>query len=148
MPRIVTQKSTVARTPSENARSWYLVDAEGQTLGRLATRIARVLTGRDRADFTPHVDTGAHVVVVNAAKIHVSGSKMTSKVYRHHTGYMGGLKETTLAALHAKNPIKPLREAVNGMLPKHSHRTAMIRRLHLYAGAEHKHEAQKLSPLR
>ena len=148
MARTVTQRSTVARTPADTERAWYLVDAEGLTLGRLATRIARVLTGRDRADFTPHIDLGAHVVVVNAGAIHITGQKRDTKLYRHHTGYMGGLKEKTFSALHAKNSVAPLREAVNGMLPKHSHRDAMLRRLHLYAGAEHKHAAQKLLPLR
>lgn len=147
MARIALQKTTLPPRLSEKERPWYIVDASGKTLGRLATTIARTLTGRDRADQIPFIDNGAHVVVINAALVHFTGSKATQKLYRHHTGYMGGLKERKLSDVLREKPIKPLTEAVSGMLPKHSHRRAMLMRLHVFAGAKHPHEAQTPKPL-
>lgn len=140
-------KTTVPKQLHANDRPWYIVDAEGQTLGRLATRIARVITGRDRADQIPFIDNGAHVIVINAALVKVTGKKMDQKLYRHHTGFMGGLKEQRLVEAFTKTPTKPIEEAVNGMLPKTKHRTAMFLRLHAFAGPEHTHTAQQPKPL-
>jgi len=149
-PRLPTPKFSRTTVPPQlapDARPWYLVDADGQTLGRLATRIARVLSGRDRVDQIPFIDNGAHVVVINAAKVRVTGKKMEQKLYRHHTGFMGGLKEQRLADAFTKKPTKPVEEAVYGMLPKNKLRQAMFLRLHVFAGPEHNHEAQQPKPL-
>ena len=124
-------------------RDWYVVDADGKTLGRLATEIARRLRGKHKAVYTPHVDTGDYIIVVNAEKIHVSGTKETSKYYHRHTGYIGGLKSVRLDKQRAAHPERILEHAVRGMLPKNSLGRAMYSKLKVYAGSEHKHAAQQ-----
>ena len=124
-------------------RKWYVVDAEGQTLGRLSAEIAKVLRGKNKPVFTPHIDTGDYVIVVNAAKVKVTGKKLDQKVYYHHSDYVGGMKETTLREMMAKKPEAVVELAVKGMLPKGPLGRSMIKKLHVYAGAEHAHEAQK-----
>lgn len=124
-------------------RKWYLVDADGCTLGRLSSEIAKVLRGKNKAIYTPHADTGDYVVVINADKIKVSGKKMEQKVYYNHSDYVGGMKETTLAEMMAKKPEKVIELAVQGMLPKGPLGRQMITKLHVYAGAEHEQQAQK-----
>ena len=124
-------------------RKWYVVDAEGCTLGRLSSEIAKVLRGKNKAIYTPHADTGDYVVVVNAEKIKVTGKKMDQKVYYHHSDYVGGMKETTLAEMMAKKPEKVIELAVQGMLPKGPLGRQMITKLHVYAGPEHEQQAQK-----
>ena len=124
-------------------RKWYVVDAEGQTLGRLATQIAVVLRGKNKPTFTPHVDTGDYVIVVNAEKIVLSGKKLDQKNYYRHSGYVGGLKTTVARKMIEKNPEFMVYEAVRGMLPKNTLGRHMIKKLHIYRGAEHKHQAQK-----
>ena len=124
-------------------RKWYVVDAEGQTLGRLSAEIAKVLRGKNKPVFTPHIDTGDYVIVVNAAKVKVTGKKLDQKVYYHHSDYVGGMKETTLREMMAKKPEAVIELAVKGMLPKGPLGRTMIKKLHVYAGAEHAHEAQK-----
>ena len=134
---------TYMPNPSQVERKWYVVDAEGQTLGRLASEIAKVLRGKNKPIYTPHIDTGDYVIVVNADKINVTGKKLDQKVYYHHSDYVGGMKETTLREMLAKKPEKVIELAVKGMLPKGPLGRAMIGKLHVYAGPEHKHEAQK-----
>ena len=129
--------------PDKVERKWYVVDADGQTLGRLASEVAKVLRGKNKPIYTPHIDTGDYVIVVNADKIHVTGKKLDQKVYYHHSDYVGGMKETTLREMLAKKPEKVIELAVKGMLPKGPLGRAMIGKLHVYAGPEHKHEAQK-----
>ena len=129
--------------PDKVERKWYVVDADGQTLGRLASEIAKVLRGKNKPIYTPHIDTGDYVIVVNADKINVTGKKLDQKVYYHHSDYVGGMKETTLREMLAKKPEKVIELAVKGMLPKGALGRAMIGKLHVYAGPEHKHEAQK-----
>ena len=124
-------------------KKWYLVDAEGMVLGRLATRIARLLTGRDKPSYTPFLDTGDHVVVVNADKVRLTGKKLTQKFYRRHTGYPGGLKEISAGDLLARSPERLVREAVIGMLPKSKLGRAMRKKLKVYRGAQHPHQAQQ-----
>lgn len=124
-------------------RKWYLVDAEGCTLGRVASEIAKVLRGKNKAIYTPHADTGDYVVVINADKIKVTGKKMDQKIYYNHSDYVGGMKETTLAEMMAKKPEKVIELAVRGMLPKGPLGRQMITKLHVYAGAEHEQQAQK-----
>ena len=124
-------------------RKWYVVDAEGQTLGRLATQIAVVLRGKNKPTFTPHVDTGDYVIVVNADKIVLTGKKLDQKNYYRHSGYVGGLKTTVARKMIEKNPEFMVYEAVRGMLPKNTLGRHMIKKLHIYRGAEHKHQAQK-----
>lgn len=124
-------------------RKWYLVDAEGCTLGRVASEIAKVLRGKNKAIYTPHADTGDYVVVINADKIKVTGKKMDQKIYYNHSDYVGGMKETTLAEMMAKKPEKVMELAVRGMLPKGPLGRQMITKLHVYAGAEHEQQAQK-----
>lgn len=136
-------KTLVAKQIPGNERSWFVVDAEGQTLGRLATKIATVLSGRNRVDFTPHLDNGAYVIVINAEKIAVTGTKEEVKLYRTHSGYMGGLKETTLADMRKLKPTHIITHAVSGMLPKNKLREGMLDRLKVVAGATHKYDAQK-----
>ena len=130
-------------SPSTIERQWYVVDATGHTLGRLASEIASILRGKNKPTFTPHIDTGDYVVVVNADKIKVTGKKMNQKVYYNYTGYVGGLKETTLKEKLAKKPEQVIELAVKGMLPKGPLGRQMFTKLHVYAGPEHKHEAQK-----
>lgn len=126
-----------------NERKWYVVDAAGKNLGRLATEIARVLSGRNRVDYTPHADNGAYIVVINAEKIAVTGTKESVKMYRSHSQYMGGLKETPLEKMREINPTHVLRHAVLGMLPKNRLQADMIARLKLVVGNTHQYEAQK-----
>ena len=139
--------TTVSAKPAEVRRDWYLVDADGKTLGRLATEIARRLRGKHKPIYTPHVDTGDYIVVVNAEKVHVTGNKRQAKMYHHHTGYVGNLKSISLEKLLAKAPERVIESAVKGMLPKNSLGRAMYRKLKVYAGPEHKHTAQQPQPL-
>ncbi len=130
-------------SPATVERKWYVVDAEGCTLGRLSSEVAKVLRGKNKPIFTPHIDTGDYVIVVNADKIDVTGKKLDQKIYYHHSEYVGGMKETTLKEMLAKKPEKVVELAVKGMLPKGPLGRQMIRKLHVYAGPEHKHAAQK-----
>jgi large subunit ribosomal protein L13 len=134
-------KSYMAR-PLEVERRWYVVDAEGQTLGRLATEIARVLRGKNKPRYTPHVDTGDFVVVVNAERVVVTGRKAEQKLYRRHSGYPGGLKTTTYEQMMERQPTEILRKAVRGMMPKTRLARQQLRKLKIYAGPEHPHAAQ------
>ncbi|MDD2978964.1 MAG: 50S ribosomal protein L13 [Hespellia sp.] len=134
---------TYMPNPEKVERKWYVVDAEGCTLGRLSSEIAKVLRGKNKAIYTPHADTGDYVIVVNAEKIEVTGKKMAQKVYYHHSDYVGGMKETTLAEMMDKKPEKVIELAVKGMLPKGPLGRDMIKKLHVYAGPEHDHQAQK-----
>ena len=129
--------------PDKIERKWYVVDADGQALGRLASEVAKVLRGKNKPVFTPHVDTGDYVIIVNADKIKVTGKKMDQKVYYNHSEYVGGMKETTLKEMMAKKPERVLELAVKGMLPKGPLGRTMIKKLHVYAGPEHNHAAQK-----
>ena len=133
--------------PGEVAREWYLVDAEGQTLGRLATRIADTLRGKGKPQYTPHVDTGDFVIVVNAEKITVTGNKLDQKQYFRHSGYPGGLRSRTLREQLDRRPTEVLRVAVKGMLPKNRLAAKQLTKLKIYAGPEHPHEAQAPKPL-
>ena len=128
-------------------RKWYLVDANGKTLGRLASRVAILLRGKHKPTFTPHVDTGDHVVIINADKIRLTGDKFKTKTYIHHTGYPGGLKSVTAEHLHAKNPTGLVTRAIKGMLPKNPLGKQMARKLKVYTGTAHPHEAQRPEPL-
>lgn len=134
---------TYMANPDKIERKWYVVDAEGCTLGRLASGVASVLRGKNKPQFTPHVDTGDYVIVVNADKIKVTGKKLEQKIYYNHSEYVGGMKETTLKEMLAKKPEKVIELAVKGMLPKGLLGRAMNKKLFVYAGPEHKHEAQK-----
>ena len=134
---------TYMANPDKIERKWYVVDAEGCTLGRLASGVASVLRGKNKPQFTPHVDTGDYVIVVNAEKINVTGKKMNQKIYYNHSEYVGGMKETTLAEMMAKKPEKVIELAVKGMLPKGPLGREMYTKLFVYAGPEHKHAAQK-----
>ena len=129
--------------PAKVERKWYVVDATGYTLGRLASEVAKVLRGKNKPVFTPHVDTGDYVIIVNAEKIKVTGKKLDQKIYYHHSDYVGGMKETTLREMLAKKPEKVVELAVKGMLPKGPLGREMFTKLHVYAGAEHPHTAQK-----
>ena len=130
-------------SPSTIERKWYVVDATGYTLGRLSSEIAKVLRGKNKPQFTPHIDTGDYVIVINAEKIAVTGKKLEQKMYYHHSDYVGGMKETTLREMMAKKPEQVIELAVKGMLPKGPLGRTMIKKLHVYAGAEHAHQAQK-----
>ena len=134
---------TYMANPDKIERKWYVVDAEGCTLGRLASGVASVLRGKNKPQFTPHVDTGDYVIVVNADKIKVTGKKMDQKIYYNHSDYVGGMKETTLKVMMAKTPEKVVELAVKGMLPKGPLGREMYTKLFVYAGPEHKHAAQK-----
>ena len=134
---------TYMANPDKIERKWYVVDAEGQTLGRLAAEVAKVVRGKNKPEFTPHIDTGDNVIVINAEKIKVTGKKLDQKVYYHHSDYVGGMKETTLREMMAKKPEQVIELAVKGMLPKGPLGRTMIKKLHVYAGAEHAHQAQK-----
>ena len=134
---------TFMASPATIDRKWYVVDAEGKTLGRLASEVAKVLRGKNKAIFTPHIDTGDYVIVVNAEKINVTGKKMNQKIYYNHSEYVGGMKETTLAEMMAKKPEKVIELAVKGMLPKGPLGRSMIKKLHVYAGPDHEQQAQK-----
>jgi large subunit ribosomal protein L13 len=124
-------------------RQWHVIDAEGQVLGRVATEAARLLQGKHKAVYTPHIDTGDHVVIVNAAKVRLTGRKEEQKLYRYHSGYEGGLREERAKVVRAKQPARIVEEAVRGMLPKTTLGEAMWRKLKVYAGGEHPHAAQK-----
>jgi large subunit ribosomal protein L13 len=138
---------TYSAKPGEITREWYLVDAEGKTLGRLATQIADTLRGKRKPQYTPHVDTGDFVIVVNAEKIHVTGNKLDQKRYYRHSGYPGGLRSRTLREQLDRRPTEVLRVAVKGMLPKNRLARQQITKLKIYAGPEHPHEAQNPKPL-
>jgi large subunit ribosomal protein L13 len=144
----VTMQKTWNAKPGEITRRWYVVDAEGQTLGRLATRIADVLRGKDTPQYTPHVDTGAFVVVVNAERIHVTGKKLDEKLYYRHSGYPGGLRSRPLREQLERRPTEVLRKAVKGMLPRNRLGRAQLGKLKIYAGPEHPHAAQNPEPLK
>jgi large subunit ribosomal protein L13 len=133
--------------PGEIERRWYVVDAEGQTLGRLATRIADALRGKGKPQYTPHVDTGDFVVVVNAEKVAVTGKKLDEKIYYRHSGYPGGLKQRTLREQLERRPTEVIRTAVKGMLPKNKLAARQITKLKVYAGPDHPHAAQAPEPL-
>jgi len=134
---------TFSAKPHEVRREWLVVDAAGKNLGRLASEIARRLRGKHKPEFTPHVDTGDYIVVINAEKIAVTGRKMTDKMYHHHTGYIGNLKSISLEQQLQKHPERVIGSAVKGMLPKNPLGRAMFRKLKVYAGSQHPHEAQQ-----
>ena len=138
---------TYTAKPGEVERRWYVVDADGQTLGRLATRIADTLRGKGKAQYTPHVDTGDFVVVVNAEKVLVTGNKLDQKRYYRHSGYPGGLRSRTLREQLERRPTEVIRKAVKGMLPRNRLARQQINKLKIYAGPEHPHEAQAPQPL-
>ena len=131
----------------EIARKWFVVDASGQTLGRLASRVARILNGKDNPQYTPFIDTGDHVVVVNASKVKLTGRKEDQKIYRQHSGFEGGLREERARIVRQRKPERLVEEAVRGMLPKTKLGEAMYRKLKVYAGPDHPHAAQKPSKL-
>jgi large subunit ribosomal protein L13 len=134
---------TYLEKPAEVQRKWYVIDAEGKTLGRLAARVASVLRGKHKVTFTPHVDTGDHVVIINAEKIRLTGSKMETKTYARHSGYPGGLKILTARHIHERRPTQLLTRAIQGMLPKTPLGKHMAKKLRVYAGTEHPHQAQQ-----
>ena len=134
---------TFMASPATIERKWYVVDATNMTLGRLASEVAKVLRGKNKAIFTPHIDTGDYVIVINASKVKVTGRKLDQKIYYHHSDYVGGMKETTLIEMLAKKPEKVVELAVKGMLPKGPLGREMYTKLHVYAGPEHQHAAQK-----
>lgn len=138
---------TFSAKPEEVRRDWYIVDAKDKTLGRLATQLASRLRGKHKPEFTPHVDTGDYIVVVNAAHIRVTGNKLNDKMYYRHTGYVGNLKSINLKKLLETAPEQVLNLAVKGMLPKNSLGRAMMRKLRVFAGPEHSHQAQQPQPL-
>lgn len=138
---------TFSAKPEEVRRDWYVVDATNKTLGRLATELAARLRGKHKPVFTPHVDTGDHIIVVNAANIRVTGNKRTDKMYYRHTGYIGNLKSISFEKLMEKAPEQALTLAVKGMLPKNRLGRAMLKKLRVFAGAEHDHQAQQPQPL-
>lgn len=138
---------TFMAKPETVQHGWYVVDATGKTLGRLATEVARRLRGKHKPEYTPHVDTGDFIIVINAEKIIVTGNKTKGKIYEHYTGYPGGLKATAFEKLLARFPTRVIEKAVKGMLPKNPLGYAMYRKLKVYAGAEHPHAAQQPQPL-
>src|ERR671919_2308978 len=146
-PPLFCDMKTWNAKPGEVERRWYIVDAEGQTLGRLATGIADALRGKRKPEYTPHVDTGDFVVVVNAEKIHVTGNKLEQKRYWRHSGYPGGIKSRTLAEMLDRRPEEVIRKAVKGMLPRNRLARKQLTKLKVYAGPEHPHAAQKPEPL-
>ena len=135
--------NTYMANPAKIERKWYVVDAEGCTLGRLASEVAKVLRGKNKPVFTPHIDTGDYVIVVNADKINVTGKKLDQKIYYRHSEYVGGMKETTLREMLAKKPERVIELAVKGMLPDSTQGRTQLRRLRVYAGAQHDNAAQK-----
>ena len=134
---------TYMANPDKIERKWYVVDAAGCTLGRLSSEVAKILRGKNKPEFTPHIDTGDYVIVVNAEKVKVTGKKLEQKIYYRHSGYVGGMKETTLKEMLQKHPERVVEFAVKGMLPKGPLGRQMYTKLHVYAGPEHKHAAQK-----
>ncbi len=135
--------TTLSAKPAEVRRDWFIIDADGKTLGRMATEIARRLRGKHKAIYTPHVDTGDYIVVINADKVRVTGNKLKDKIYYHHTGYIGGIKSISLEKQLDKAPDRVIKTAVKGMLPKNPLGRAMFNKLKVYAGAEHPHTAQQ-----
>lgn len=138
---------TVMAKPTSVERRWHVIDADGLVVGRIATRAARILMGKHRATYTPFLDTGDHVVVVNAARVKLTGRKEEQKIYRRHSGYEGGLREERAKDVRQRNPIRLVEEAIRGMLPKTTLGDAMYRKLKVYAGADHPHAAQKPTKL-
>jgi large subunit ribosomal protein L13 len=138
---------TFTATPKTIKRDWCVVDATNKTLGRLASEVASRLRGKHKPDFTPHMDTGDYIVVVNAEKIHVTGNKLNDKMYHHHTGYIGNLKSINLGKQLQQHPDRVIKAAVKGMLPKNALGRSIFRKLHVYAGPEHPHAAQQPTPL-
>ncbi len=136
-------RTTYMAKPNDVERKWYLVDAEGQTLGRLASQVAAILRGKHKPEYTPHVDTGDFVIVINAEKIHLTGNKLSQKMYYRHSGYPGGLKKATAAQMLDKKPVRMIELAIKGMLPKNSLGRKQGKKLKVYAGTEHPHEAQQ-----
>lgn len=136
-------RTTYMAKASEIDRKWFVVDAEGKTLGRLASEVATILRGKHKPTYTPHVDTGDHVIIINAEKIELTGKKLTDKIYYRHTGHVGGIKSRTALEMRTNYPEKMLELAIKGMLPKGSLGNQMYRKLHVYAGSEHAHQAQK-----
>lgn len=134
---------TFSAKPADVVNEWYVVDAEGKTLGRLATELARRLRGKHKAEYTPHVDTGDYIIVVNAEKVHTTGNKLQNKIYYKHTGYVGHLKQVTLGKMLEERPENVLELAVKGMLPKNALGRAMFKKLKIFAGATHTHAAQQ-----
>ena len=135
-------KSFIAK-PQEVERTWYVLDAEGKTLGKVASEAASILRGKKKPIYTPHVDTGDYVIVINAEKVEVTGKKRTAKIYKHHTGYPGGLREMTMEQMLEKHPTEVVRHAVKGMMPNGKLGRQMFKKLKVYAGPEHNHAAQK-----
>jgi large subunit ribosomal protein L13 len=148
MAHLKLTKNTYSAKPKDIVRRWYVVDAEGQVLGRLATTVAAVLRGKNKAIFTPSMDTGDHVIIINAGGVVVTGGKESKKIYYHHSGYPGGLRETTYEDKFARHPEQVVIHAVRGMLPKNRLGRAMLRKLHVYSGSAHPHEAQRPEPLK
>ena len=144
---VIQPMKTFSAKPHEVRRDWYVVDATGKTLGRLATEIARRLRGKHKPNYTPHVDTGDYIIVVNAEKIRVTGNKLQNKMYHRYTGYIGNLKSISLEKLLQEAPERALQYAVRGMLPRNSLGRKMLSKLRVFAGSEHKHEAQQPLPL-
>ncbi|WP_010290374.1 50S ribosomal protein L13 [Kurthia massiliensis] len=136
-------RTTFMAKGHEVERKWFVVDAEGQTLGRLASEVAAILRGKNKPTFTPNVDTGDHVIIINAEKIELTGNKLQGKIYYRHTQYAGGLKQRTAGEMKEKYPVQMLELAVKGMLPKNSLGRQTFKKLHVYAGAEHPHAAQQ-----
>lgn len=135
--------NTYMAKPATVERKWYVIDAEGMVLGRLATRVASILRGKNKPTFTPNVDTGDYVIVINCDKVVLTGKKLEQKMYRHHSGYVGGLKEETAKDVLAKKPVFMVAHAIKGMLPKNALGRQMFKKCKLYTGSEHNHEAQK-----
>ncbi len=138
---------TFSAKPETVKRDWYVIDATDKVLGRLSTEIARRLRGKHKPEYTPHVDTGDYIVVVNADKVRVTGNKESDKMYHHHTGYIGGIKSTNLAKMRAEHPERIIEHSVKGMLPKNALGRAMFKKLKVYAGDAHNHAAQQPKPL-
>lgn len=136
-------QTTYATTPAVIERGWWVIDAQGMTLGRLASKVAPILRGKHKPYFTPHLDTGDYVIIVNAAKIHVTGKRMDQKIYYRHSGYPGGLKQMTLRELMKRRPTRALKLAIKGMLPKGPLGRQTMTKLRVYADAEHPHQAQQ-----
>ncbi|XOD70128.1 MAG: 50S ribosomal protein L13 [Sodalis sp. (in: enterobacteria)] len=134
---------TFTAKPEAIKRDWYVIDAEGKTLGRLASKLARCLRGKHKSEYTPHVDTGDYFIVLNADKVFITGNKRHDKIYYHYTGYVGGIKKTTFEEMTTRRPERVIEIAVKGMLPKGPLGRAMFRKLKVYAGTEHNHAAQK-----
>jgi large subunit ribosomal protein L13 len=135
-------RTTYITKASDITRKWYVVDAEGQILGRLSTEVARILRGKHKPSYSPFLDTGDYVIIINAAKIKVTGKKLDQKIYKRHSGYIGGLKETPLRVMLSKKPEEVLKHSIKGMLPKGTLGRQMFKKLRVYAGGEHKNQAQ------